>query len=170
MSRGYFLDLSVERRVELVTRLVRERAGWAPLTCVNVPKGPGKEGTRPICYPTTLDAVRQMILGDRLGAYAETVLSPQAVGYRHGVAMTRTVRGAIAKARQERLYVVAVADVRGFFDTIAWKHLRKVIRGLPADDAIKTMLQAGVEADVLDRRSREPVDRMAGTPRLRTIH
>ncbi len=164
MSRGHFLDLTVEDRVAMIEADVAAHAGWSPLIRVEIPKGYGKEGTRPISYPTTRDAVRLMILADWLGAYAETVLTPRAVGFRHGLAMDETLRTAIAAARKRGLRVVVVADVKSFFDRVGWRHLDRVIGGLPADDIIRAHLRAAVRADVIDRCTGSPVHRTSGTP------
>lgn len=165
ITRGEFLcGLSVEERAGQVWRLVVERAPLSPLFRVNIPKGFGKEGTRPISYPTNTDAVRLALLGDWLGQHAEEILSPVAIGYRLEVSMPGKIREAVSLARQRRLYVVIVADVKGFFDNIAWKHLERVIDNLPTDQGVKAMLRSAVRARVIDRDTGKQVERTAGTP------
>ena len=164
MTRGWFLDQGVEKRVALVEKLVEARAGWSPAYRVEIPKGPGKEGTRPISFPTTLDAVRLMMLGDYLSEHAESVLCRVAVGYRPNISMTRTMRGAVQHVRERSAYAVCVTDIERFFDRIEWRHLDRAIGSLPADDELKRLLRAAVRVEARDGRSGTRIARAAGTP------
>jgi retron-type reverse transcriptase len=165
MTRYEFRELlTSDEQAALVMKAVRAHQDLSPLLRVNIQKGGGKEGTRPLSYPTTIDAVRLMILADWLGAYAETVLSPVAVAYRPNKAVDATIRGGVTTIRAGKLPMVAATDIKGFFDNIQWKHLERVIERLPADQNIKALLRAAIRAEVRDRETGDRITRTAGTP------
>ena len=164
MSRAEFMELPVDERVQQVMKDVDANAAWKPALRVEIPKGNGKEGTRGISYATVLDSLRLKLLSDWLRNYAETVLSPVAVGYRQGMVMSGTIRGAVRSMRARKLYMVSVTDVRGFFDNVGWRHLDRVIERLPGDDEIKRCLRAAVRIEVHDRHEGVRIPRAAGTP------
>jgi retron-type reverse transcriptase len=148
MSRETFFDQTVEARTGLVTRRITSEAPWSPLLQRHIPKGYGREGTRPICWATCEDTALIYALAAMIGPHVEQRLTDVAIGYRPGRRMLDSITDAIMRARSRSLSVVCVVDIRAFYDTLPWSQLDRVIDELPADDTVKAMLRDLLRVEV----------------------
>jgi RNA-directed DNA polymerase len=85
-----------------------------PVRRVDIPKGPGKAGTRPLGIPTVSDRIAQMVVQRYLEPILEPVFHDDSYGYRPG----RSAHDALGAARQRcwRYDWVLDLDIRSFLE------------------------------------------------------
>jgi hypothetical protein len=127
---------------------------------VYIPKKPGSSDLRAIDMPTVLDQAVLYLLHD--WSHATHVLTRIAVGFRRGVQMHHTVLNAYAAMRKRPF--VAVIDIAGFFDSIDWHLVDRIIRRLPADQDVQDLLGRLVRVEVVERLSGARMERRQGIP------
>lgn len=158
---GWFGAHDEQSRVRLVRERILNRSAWSPLLRVSIPKRAGR-GRRQIDMPTVLDMSLLYLLNDWLQTYAEAFLTRAAAAFRPGRSFSDTILG--VHGRLDRLPFAAVIDIETFFDAVSWRLLDGVIDVLPATDAVKECVRGLVRAEVLDRRTRQPILRASGIP------
>jgi retron-type reverse transcriptase len=160
----FFNNTSFEHRLKLVTTRLTSGAAWSPLLLKDIPKGYGKDGTRPICWPTCVDTAVVYALNDIIEPHVEERLADVAVAYRKGRRMTDSIISAISKARVRGLDVVCVMDIKSFYDSIPWTALDRAIDSLPASSEVKALLKQLVRVDVHRVEDGSLVHREMGIP------
>jgi RNA-directed DNA polymerase len=154
---------------ELETRVqdiwARLKAGTyraAPVRRVEIPKGPGKVGTRPLGIPTVEDRLVQRAVARILEAVFEADFLDCSYGFRPGRSAhqaLRTLRATLVTKKVRHLYE---ADIRGYFNHINHQWLMRMIAHRIADGVILRLigkwLRAGVMQDGVVIRTEE------GTP------
>jgi hypothetical protein len=158
----WFEAFDAGERVELVREALRAGTPWQPLLRVNIPKRGRAGETRPVDMATVLDQARLYLLHDWLGAHAETALTRVAAAFRRGIRLDRVILN--AQRRLADLPFAAVIDIRGFFDNLRWETVDGVLEALPANEDVRSLMQALTRVQVVDRRSGANVERSKGIP------
>src|SRR5258706_831496 len=124
------LDTRVQ---DLRERLKRGAYRAPPVRRVEIPKGPGKAGTRPLGIPTVEDRLLQRAVGRILEAVFETDFLECSYGFRPGRnphSALRALRGIIVTKKVGHLFE---ADIRGYFNHIQHEWLQKMVAHRIAD-------------------------------------
>jgi RNA-directed DNA polymerase len=150
-------------RVEEICAQLKASAYQAPpVRRVDIPKGPGKAGTRPLGIPTVADRLLQRAVARILEAVFEADFLDCSYGFRPG----RNPHHALQALRQQfvtkKVMQVFEADIRSYFSTINRQWLRKMVAHRIADPVILSLigkwLNAGAMRDGIVIRTEE------GTP------
>jgi RNA-directed DNA polymerase len=144
----------VER--ELGTRVqdicARLKAGTyraPPVRRVAIPKGPGKEGTRPLGIPTVEDRLVQRAVARLLEAVFEGDFLDCSYGFRLGRSPHQALgalRGTIVTKKVRHLFK---ADIRGCFDHINHQWLRQMVAHRIADPVLLRLIGKWLRAGVM---------------------
>ena len=131
------LDTRVQ---ELCERLKRGSYRAPPVRRVEIPKGPGKAGTRPLGIPTVEDRLLQRAVARILEAVFEADFLECSYGFRpgrnpHGA--LRALRGIIVTKKVGHLFE---ADIRGYFNHIQHEWLQKMVAHRIADPFILRLI------------------------------
>jgi RNA-directed DNA polymerase len=97
-----------------------------PVRRVDIPKGPGKTGTRPLGIPTVADRTAQMVVKRFLEPLVEPHFHRDSYGYRPGKSALEAV--GVARERCWRYDWVLDLDVKGYFDSISTDLLMRAVR------------------------------------------
>jgi group II intron reverse transcriptase/maturase len=103
---------------------------------VEIPKGPGKAGTRPLGIPTVEDRLLQRAVARILEAVFEADFLECSYGFRPGCnphGALRALRGIIVTKKVGHLFE---ADIRGYFNHIQHEWLQKMVAHRIADPFI----------------------------------
>lgn len=150
------LDIRVQ---ELCQRLKQGTYKAPPVRRVEIPKGPGKEGTRPLGIPTVEDRLLQRSVARILEAVFEADFLECSYGFRPG----RNPHGALRALRKiivtKKVGNLFEADIRGYFNHIQHDWLQKMVAYRIADPLILRLigkwLQAGYMVEGVVLRSEE---------------
>jgi retron-type reverse transcriptase len=119
-----------EREARVQDICARLKAGTSrapPVRRVAIPKGPGKEGTRPLGMPTVEDRLVQRAVARILEAVFEGDVLDGSYGFRPGRSphqALRALRGIIVTKKVRHLFE---ADIRGCFDPSNHQWLRQMV-------------------------------------------
>jgi len=131
------LDTRVQ---ELCERLKRGAYRAPPVRRVEIPKGPGKVGTRPLGIPTVEDRLLQRAVARILEAVFEADFLECSYGFRSGCnphGALRALRGIIVTKKVGHLFE---ADIRGYFNHIQHEWLQKMVAHRIADPFILRLI------------------------------
>src|SRR5499433_1912481 len=131
------LDTRVQ---ELCERLKRGAYRAPPLRRVEIPKGPGKVGTRPLGIPTVEDRLLQRAVARILEAVFEADFLECSYGFRPGRNphdALRALRRIIVTKKVGHLFE---ADIRGYFNHIQHEWLQKMVAHRIADPLILRLI------------------------------
>jgi RNA-directed DNA polymerase len=150
------LDTRVQ---ELCQRLKQGTYKAPPVRRVEIPKGPGKEGTRPLGIPTVEDRLLQRSVARILEAIFEADFLECSYGFRPG----RNPHGALRALRKiivtKKVGNLFEADIRGYFNHIQHDWLQKMVAHRIADPLILRLigkwLKAGYMVEGVVLRSEE---------------
>ena len=150
------LDTRVQ---ELCQRLKQGTYKAPPVRRVEIPKGPGKEGTRPLGIPTVEDRLLQRSVARILEATFEADFLECSYGFRPGRnphCALRALRKIIVTKKVGNLFE---ADIRGYFNHIQHDWLQKMVAYRIADPLILRLigkwLKAGYMVEGVVLRSEE---------------
>src|ERR1700746_577162 len=115
------LDTRVQ---ELCERLKRGAYRAPPVRRVEIPKGAGKAGTRPLGIPTVEDRLLQRAVARILEAVFESDFLECSSGFRPGCNSHGALRGIIVTKKVGHLFE---ADIRGYFNHIQHEWLQKMV-------------------------------------------
>jgi RNA-directed DNA polymerase len=97
-----------------------------PVRRVDIPKGDGRGGTRPLGIPTVADRIAQTVVKRQLEPLVEPCFHEDSYGYRPGKSALDAV--GVARQRCWRYAWVLDLDIQSFFDQIDSKLLMRAVR------------------------------------------
>src|SRR6202795_1197055 len=140
------LDTRVQ---QLCERLKRGTYRAPPVRRGEIPKGPGKAGTRPLGIPTVEDRLLQRAVARILEAVFEADFLECSYGFRPGCnphGALRALRGIIVT---KKVMQVFEADIRSYFTRINRQWLRKMVAHRIADPVILGLIGKWLNAGAM---------------------
>src|SRR5438128_2688654 len=140
----------LETQVEAICAQLKEGTYHAPpVRRVEIPKGPGKVGTRPLGMPTGADRLLQRAVARLLEAVFEADFLECSHGFRPG----RNPHHALQALRQQivtkKVMQVFEADIRSYFTQINHQWLRKMVAHRIADPVILSLIGKWLKAGAM---------------------
>lgn len=156
-------ESELEQRVQEICGRLKAGAYQAPpVRRVEIPKGPGKTGTRPLGIPTVADRLLQKAVARILEAIFEADFCDVSYGYRPRRSPHHALRALREQIVIKKVSHIYEADIRGYFNHVSHAWLQKMVRERIADPVILSLvgkwLKAGAMKDGVVVRSEE------GTP------
>ncbi len=149
-------ETTTEFERELETRVqdihARLKAGnykAPPVRRVEIPKGPGKVGTRPLGIPTVEDRLVQRAVARILEAVFEADFLDCSYGFRPRRSAHQALGALRATLVTKKVRHVYEADIRGYFNQINHQWLKKMVAHRIADGVLLSLIGKWLRAGVM---------------------
>src|SRR6267154_3154367 len=140
----------LETQVEAICTQLKEGTYHAPpVRRVEIPKGPGKVGTRPLGIPTVADRLLQRAVAHILEAIFEADFCDVSYGYRPGRSPHHALRALRVQIVTKKVSHLFEADIRGFFNHVCHSWLQKMVRERIADPVILSLIGKWLNAGAM---------------------
>jgi group II intron reverse transcriptase/maturase len=143
-------ESEIETRIlDIWERLKAGRYKAPPVRRVDIPKGPGKAGTRPLGIPTVEDRLVQRATARILEAVFEQDFLDCSYGFRPRRSPHHALRALRACIVTKKVRHVYEADIRGYFNHINHTWLLRMIAHRIADPVILRLIGKWLKAGVM---------------------
>src|SRR5499427_6952491 len=140
----------LETQVEAICTQLKEGTYHAPpVRRVEIPKGPGKVGTRPLGIPTAADRLLQRAVARILEAVFEADLLNCSYGFRPGRNPHHALQALRMQIVTKKVGQVFEADIRSYFTRISHQWLRKMVAHRIADPVIQGLIGKWLNAGAM---------------------
>ena len=148
-TTGQFAS-EIEQRVEEICQQLKAGAYRAPpVRRVEIPKGPGKSGTRPLGIPTVADRLLQRAVARILEAVFEADFLDCSFGFRPGRNPHHALRALRLHIVTGKVSHVFEADIRSYFTRIDHQWLRRMVAHRIADPVILQLIAKWLKAGAM---------------------
>src|SRR5262247_3994266 len=140
----------LETQIEVICKQLKEGTYHAPpVRRVDIPKGPGKVGTRPLGIPTVADRLLQRAVARILEAVFEADFLDCSYGFRPGRNPHHALQALRLQIVSKKVNHVFEADIRSYFTRISHQWLRKMVAHRIADPAILRLIGKWLKAGAM---------------------
>jgi len=148
-TTGQFAS-EIEQRVEEICQQLKAGAYRAPpVRRVEIPKGPGKSGTRPLGIPTVADRLLQRAVARILEAVFEADFLDCSFGFRPGRNPHHALQALRLHIVTGKVSHVFEADIRSYFTRIDHQWLRRMVAHRIADPVILQLIAKWLKAGAM---------------------
>jgi group II intron reverse transcriptase/maturase len=140
----------LEMQVEAICAQLKKGTYRAPpVRRVEIPKGPGKVGTRPLGIPTAADRLLQRAVARVLEAVFEADFLDCSYGFRPGRNPHHALQALRVQIVTKKVGQVFEADIRSYFTRINRQWLRKMVAHRIADPVILSLIGKWLNAGAM---------------------